>query len=216
MGAGASQQARIDWCASTRSAGSPLTAVWLQDAHISSTARGLMTTSGDGLNYLFLMSGLQYTCLLKSPITICVQQEHHQHTKFSPDAHWLFCHLPNSARYHPLAGPIFSLKTVMPINPEPSVLRLWANMHRDTHLWLNLHFYPPVTLQKDHSRQSGSANTKRLPLSQDLGARKVTSQHTVEGLNSKHWECSPPYQTTKESSGNTAKSRLLLSPKKAQ
>lgn len=45
-----------------------------------------MTTSGDGHNYLFLMSGLQrlqYTCLLKSPITICAQQEHHQHTRFS-------------------------------------------------------------------------------------------------------------------------------------
>lgn len=67
----------------------------------------------------------------------------------------------------------------------PSVFCLQANMYTDTNQWLNLHFNPPITSQKDHLRQFSSGFTKTLSINQDLRTRKATYQFTGEHLNLK-------------------------------
>lgn len=86
---------------------------WFKDEHSLKTAKRLMTTSDDGPNYYFPMSGfqsLQYTCLFKSLVLICTTCMLSVHYFLILSLLILFWHLLNPARYQQLRVPIFSLK----------------------------------------------------------------------------------------------------------
>lgn len=93
---------------------------------------------------------------------------------------------PESCKISATSGPYFLAKNwciVTSLNPMPSVFCLQANMYIDTHQWLNLHFSPPITSEKDDLRQFNSGFTKRLSINEDLRTRKATYQFPGECLN---------------------------------
>ena len=143
-----------------------------------------MTTSDDGPNYSFPMSGfqsLQYTCLVLNPL---FQSTYNMHAISTLVSHLVSADIltsPESCKIPSTSSPYFLTKNwhiVTSLNPVPSVFFLQANMYVDTHWWLNLCFDPPITSPKDHLRQFNSGFTKRLSINQDLRTRKATYQLT--------------------------------------
>lgn len=93
---------------------------------------------------------------------------------------------PESCKISATSGPYFLAKNwciVTSLNPMPSVFCLQANMYIDTHQWLNLHFSPPITSEKDDLRQFNSGFTKRLSINEDLRTRKATYQFPGEWVS---------------------------------